>query len=83
MDTLFCAILITFNYTFMEGALLIGDDDLSVFDERKLMFVRKQILVFDLFRVKVLNNKFLFIAILSFLFKRLLQYNNKPFHFKF
>lgn len=83
LDTLFLAILIIFNDVFIEGALLIGDDNLAVFYERELMFVGKQILVFDFFGVEVLDNKLLLIAILCFLFKRFLQDYNQPIQFEF
>ena len=83
LNTLLRAILIPINNTLMEGAFFIGDDDLAAFDERELMLVGKQILVFDFLCVEVFQNKLLFIPIFSFLFKLFFQDYDQPVKFDF
>lgn len=41
LDALFPSTLITFDDVLVEGAVLIGDDDLGGVDERELMLVGK------------------------------------------
>lgn len=74
MNALFSSTFVSFNEAFMEGAILIGNDELSSVDERELMLVGIQVLILDFLWVEVLDNKLVLATVLTLLLQLLLQY---------